>query len=291
MDKETYFIQTLIKSGVTEGLGDDGVVICSKGFFKNPSVIIDKLSMPVYALDMFCEGVHFKKEWLSPKIIGKKAFLVNFSDILAMNATPKYALLGISLPKDISKAFILELINGIACVCKEYGVKIIGGDTIKDTHLCLNITMIGEGSKNIIFRKGAKIGDLILHTGVIGSSNKALNYLLKGGKVLKSSRFYNPILRGGFIKDIGKKIHLGMDISDGIYAELNRLSKLNNLNFRLFKPFKKIYNSGEEYEFLFCISPKEYLCVKNIAKKHRLNVECIGKIERGKNIYPNKIWH
>lgn len=295
MDRESYFIRKLINSSISRGIGDDGVV-----FSRNPLhlhrgrgvCISNDIKSPVYAMDLFWEGVHFKREWFSATQLAKKAFLVNISDILAMNAIPKYALLGISLPKNISKSFMDDFISGMIGVCEEFKICIIGGDTICGNNLGVAITMIGEINPRGLFRVGAKIGDLIIHTGKIGGSYAELKRLLKGHQVRdKKSRFYEPTLRAKFIYAMSRFAHLGMDISDGINAELNRLSILNNLCFKLKNPYDKKYQSGEEYEMLFCISPKDYLHAQKIAHLHRVDLTCIGRVVRGKNSYRAISWH
>lgn len=295
MDKESYFIKKLIQSGVTAGIGDDGVVFSNNPLHLHRGrgiALPNTIKSPVYAMDLFWEGVHFKKEWFSPAQLAKKAFLVNISDILAMNATPKYALLGISLPRNISKTFIDNLISGITSVCEEFGLCIIGGDTICGNNLGIAITMIGEIGTRGLFRVGAKVGDLIVHTGKIGGSYAELKKLLKGQGVSdKKSRFYEPILKAKFIYAMSRFAHLGMDISDGINAEVNRLSTLNNLCFKLKNPYDKNYQSGEEYEMLFCISPKDYFRAQKIAHLYRTHITCIGKVVRGKNSYNATSWH
>ncbi|PAF42682.1 thiamine-phosphate kinase [Helicobacter sp. 11S03491-1] len=294
MDKESYFIRRLIQSNITKGIGDDGVVFCNKKSILFPSeefCLFNDISMPVYAMDMFWEGVHFKRGWFSPSEVAQKAFLVNISDILAMNAVPKYVILGISLPKDISNFFIDELVLGIQKICKKFKIKIIGGDTIGGSQLGFAISMIGEGCPKILFRKKAQIGDLIVHTGKIGESYQELIKLLRGGRGNKKSRFFYPLLRGEFIKKIAGFAHLGIDISDGIATELNRLSKINKLHFKLYCPRKRIYQSGEEYEMLFCIAPKDYIKTKILAQKCRLNLECIGEVVRGMSAYQTHEWH
>lgn len=295
MDRESYFIRKLLNSSIARGIGDDGVV-----FSKNPlqlykgrgACIFNDIKSPVYAMDLFWEGVHFKREWLSATQIAKKAFLVNISDILAMNAIPKYALLGISLPKNISKSFIDDFVSGIIGVCQEFKIQIVGGDTICGKDLGIAITMIGQINTRGLFRVGAKIGDLIIHTGKIGGSYTELKKLLRTNQVdNKKSRFYEPILRAKFIYAMSRFAHLGMDISDGINAELNRLSVLNNLCFKLKNPYDKSYQSGEEYEMLFCISPKDYPHAQKLAHLHRVDIACIGRVVRGKNSYRAKLWH
>ena len=114
MDKERLIIDKFSNSFI----GDDGAVVAhERGRW-------------VYSKDLFCEGAHFLAGWLSMEEIARKAMLVNLSDAVVMNAEPKFALLGLGLPKNTSAAQISALRMGFADVCDEYGVSIIGGDTI-----------------------------------------------------------------------------------------------------------------------------------------------------------------
>ncbi|PAF47261.1 hypothetical protein BKH46_04045 [Helicobacter sp. 12S02634-8] len=290
-DIEKFFIQTLKDTGITKGLGDDAVLLTSqKGGYPKPACLPNDINSPVYGMDMFWEGVHFKREWFSPQEIGYKAFLVNISDILVMNAVPKYALLALSLPKDITKGYIRALIAGFVRACREFQIQIIGGDTISAPILGITITMIGQAKRPALLRYGGRVGDLIYHTGTLGSSLKELKNRQRGGVKSLRSRFYSPILRESFIRAIAKFTHICTDVSDGIYAELNTLSNANRLAFKLFQR-KSAYQSGEEYEVLFCIAPKDSVRLLRLAKKYRVRITCIGKLARGHSTYPSYLWH
>lgn len=267
MDREAYFINSLIKRKITHKLGDDGVII----------------GKSVYAMDLFCEGVHFLVPHFSYYTIAKKAFLVNISDILAMGAKPKYALLGISFSHNMTKGDIGELQRGFSDICKEFKIKIIGGDTIKDSKLNIAITMIGDSAKKPILRSKFKVGDIIFHTRDLGRSVKEMRYLYRGGKIPKQSKFFTPKLNPHFIYDILPFVRGGMDISDGLFYELNRISSQNSVKFKFFSPVNRHKaTSGEEYEFLFSIAKSDENRLQRIAKKHRIKLTKIAKMLRGK---------
>lgn len=288
MDRESYFIDELQRRNITYGLGDDGVKIEGK----------------VYAMDLFCEGVHFLKKSFSYKAIAKKAMLINISDILAMGAIPKYALLGISFNKDMKLRDIKDLLDGFECVAREYNIKIIGGDTIKNSKLNIAITMIGESRGREISRHNFASGDLLCMTGEIGNVAKDMRYSYRGGKIAKSSKFLLPRLNASFIYEARKFIKGGMDISDGLFYELNRIAALKHIKFsflngvsgveklpleRKAKRFSTLdrmrAKSGEEYELLFSIKTRDYLRLKRVARKNRLRVKILARILRGKERY------
>ncbi|ARR02013.1 thiamine monophosphate kinase [Campylobacter vicugnae] len=271
MDKE----QSIISNFANNLNGDDGAIIGDM----------------VYSKDMFVEGIHFKSHWLSPKQIGKKAMIVNLSDAIAMNATPKYALLGLGLPKNLSNKYIKELSSGLKECAAQYGTQIIGGDTILSNKLIISLTIISYlNSKKPLIRNGAKIGDIVCYTGVLGGSIKGLRTLLNGGKISSNSRFVTPNLRQEFIKQSAKWIRSGMDISDGLASDLPKITQDRAVKFNK-KLSKFEFISGEEYEMLIVVPPKNIKRVLNQAKKCRVKLNLLGKIINERAKFHGKFTH
>ena len=158
MDKERYIFEKF-RSKLN---GDDCAVIGERAYCK----------------DLFVEGVHFRRGWLSLREIGAKAMLVNISDMIATNARAKYALLGLAVPREIGTREIDELCAGVSETAREWGIRIIGGDTIGSDRIALSVSLIGK-CKRPVFRSGARVGDLIAHTGELGSAGRDLAVLLR----------------------------------------------------------------------------------------------------------------
>lgn len=267
MDREEFFISKLKDSGVTLKIGDDGVLIDNY----------------VYAMDLFCEDVHFIKKHFSYYQIAKKAMLINISDIIAMGVKPQYALLGISFSSHMRPKDIIEFQQGLVDICLQYGIKIIGGDTIKDNKLNIAITLFGKKDKYIMERKGFKANDIVFFTGNLGNVLKDMKFLYNGINISKKSKFYLPDLKTKFIYDILPFVKGGMDISDGLFCELNRISKSNKVRFRFYNKLRKnIALSGEEYELLFSVSHKNIRRLKLIANKNRIRLTKIAKMFKGR---------
>jgi thiamine-monophosphate kinase len=263
LNKEDYFISLLKKNKYN---GDDGAVV----------------GKYVYSMDAFCEDVHFKLEWLSLKQIAKKAMLINISDAVVMNAKPKFALLSIGIPKDFTKSQLNQLASGFNKIAKKYNIKIIGGDTISSDKLNINITLISK-TKQPIYRKGLKNKDLLCYTNSLGSVNQDLQKLFLNKKISKKSKFITPKLHTKFFYEISSYIKVALDISDGLFFELERLSRANNLGFKFFYPINnKIKCSGEEYEILFGFDKKYLKTIKKIAKKHKIKLNIFAKATKGK---------
>ncbi|WP_104691239.1 thiamine-phosphate kinase [Helicobacter heilmannii] len=278
MDLETSFLNALAQSGVAWGLGDDAILLDT--------------SKALYMLDLFSEGVHFKRGWLSYAQIGYKAMCVNISDAIAMAACPKYALLGVQLHRGCNLAQIKDLVTGIARACQEFKIKIVGGDTTLGVYLSLSVTLIAKSTKPLE-RTKIRPKDLLVYTGTLGQSYKDLKALLRGGRVSPKSKFACPKLQNllPFILSVRPFVHAGLDISDGLLAECNRLSKLNKLACKLDKPYNKAYLSGEEYELLLSVPPKHKLALLRRAKQHRIKLNFVGVARRGLSHYRPKIWH
>jgi thiamine-monophosphate kinase len=260
--KEEFFIKN-IKS---KYIGDDGAVV-------NKKLIV--------ASDSFFEDVHFKREWMNLKEIAIKASLVNLSDMIVMNAKAKYAILNVAFPKSLKLSEIKQLADGFNEVAKKYGYEIIGGDTIENEKIAISVTHIGV-SKKAITRK-AKLNEYVAYTGNLGSVNKDLKTLIRGGKISKTSKFIKPQLKDKFFYKASKYITSALDISDGLFKELERISKISNVGFKFLKKIDKhIGCSGEEYEILFTFPKKNLIKILNIAKLTRTKINIIAVTKRGK---------
>lgn len=264
MNKENRFIQMM--SQRNSPIGDDGAIITPW----------------VYSKDIFFEDVHFKRQWLSLYQIGHKAMLVNISDAIAMNGSPKYALIGIAIPKYYSLSDMEEIARGLRDGAERYGIEIIGGDTISNIKLDISITLVSK-TTHPLTRKGMKQGDIIAYTGVLGKSLRHLRYLMSGGKVHSQSRFVAPILRQAFIQKGRRYLRCGMDISDGLSSDMNKLCSLNRLNIRWNKKISKsIGCSGEEYEMLISFPYKYKKAIEKISQQTRTPIHIVGTAVRGK---------
>jgi len=259
-DKEQYLINSLS----SKYIGDDAAVVGDT----------------LYSMDAFFEDVHFKRAWMSMAQIGKKAMLVNLSDAIAMNAQPKFALVTLSLPTDLSYAEIDELRQSLEATAKAYACEIIGGDTIGADKLHISITIISK-SKNPLLRTGLKVGDLLAYTGKLGESKRDLELLFKGEKIAKNSRFFEPVLRAEFISKSRAFLSSGMDISDGLFCDTNKLLDINKYGFVIFDSIDDETGlSGEEYEMLISFNKNDLEAVKSIAEQTNTPLTIFAKVAK-----------
>ena len=271
IDKEHYLINQLS----SKYIGDDAAVVGDT----------------LYSMDAFFEDVHFKREWMSLAQIGRKAMLINISDAIAMNAKAKYALVTVSLPKDLSHDDIDELTQSMESTAKEYGCEIIGGDTVGGDKLHLSITIISKSDAPLL-RTGLEEGDLLAFTGTLGESKRDLDALYKGEKISDRSRFYEPVLRAEFIEKARPFLKAGMDISDGLYCDTNKLLDINRYGFNILKTINdNIGFSGEEYEMLIGFKKENLKVVESMAKSLDLPLTVFAEVAENNNRFRCKSHH
>lgn len=259
----------------SHSIGDDGAV----------------MGKQIFSKDAFFENVHFKRSWLSPYQIAHKAMMVNISDAIAMNAKPKYALLSVAMPKSLAKHEMVALARGFQDVADTFGIEIIGGDTIANSKLDITVTIISE-SKKPLFRSGIKEGDLLLYTGILGQPQRDLKRLMSGGSLHHKSRFISLHVRDEFIHSSRRILRAGMDISDGLFSDLNKLSKLNRCGFTFHNKINRASGcSGEEYEMLVAIPRRNRITILRKAKQSRVPITIFASARRGSFVNPCKAHH
>lgn len=271
LDKEQYLINKLN----SKHIGDDAAVIGDT----------------LYSMDAFFEDVHYKREWMSIAQIGRKAMLINLSDAIAMNAQPQYALVTVSIPKEMTETEIDELTDSMENTAIEYGCEIIGGDTIGGDKLHLSITIVSK-SDTPLLRTGLKEGDLLAYTGTLGESKRDLDALSRGEKIAEDSRFFEPTLRADFVAKARPFLRTGMDISDGLFCDTNKMLDINKYGFDEFDEISdEIGLSGEEFEMLVSFAPEHYGEVMEAAEATNTPLTVFAKVAKNSDRYQCKSHH
>jgi len=241
LTKDLKYVQPSTKKGV----GDD----CAVMDFGGESRVQSQESRVLMTADMLLEGIHFNLEYVPLKHLGYKAAVVNFSDIYAMNGTPTQITVSLGISKRFSVEDIEALYSGIRLACERYKVDLVGGDTCASmTGLTISITCLGTAAaKDIVYRDGAKLNDLICVSGNLGTAYMGLQLLEreriamsgqptpspspKGGENISAfegreyllERQLKPEARRDMIEALraaGVKPTAMMDISDGLSSEL-----------------------------------------------------------------------
>ena len=272
------------------GVGDDAAVVNPE----NKKVLI--------STDLLVEDVHFDLTYAPLMHLGYKAAAVNFSDIAAMNAIPTQITVSIAISNRFSLEAIEELYKGINLACQRYKVDLIGGDTTTSKKgLVISITVIGLADENdVVYRNGAKKGDLVCVSGDIGAAYAGLLVLEREKSEFIANPKMQPQLDGmdyilerqlkpeprvdmvDILKVLKVKPTAMMDISDGLASELKHICKQSNLGCTVYEekipidqqtwdvarsfnmdPTTVALNGGEDYELVFTISQEDYEKVKN----------------------------
>ena len=181
--------------------------------------------------DLLLEGIHFDLTYVPLKHLGYKAAVVNFSDIYAMNGTPRQITVSLGISKRFTIEHIDELYAGIRLACEQYGVDLVGGDTSASvTGLLISITCIGEGEEGkIVYRSGAADTNLVCLSGDLGAAYMGLQLLEREKAV-----YY------GQLDDLQKKMAAAKAAGDE-----KQLSTLKS-QFSIQKDFQPDF-SGKEY--------------------------------------------
>ncbi|GAE16018.1 thiamine-phosphate kinase [Bacteroides pyogenes] len=274
------------------GIGDDAAVL---SYPSEKQILV--------TTDLLMEGVHFDLTYVPLKHLGYKSAVVNFSDIYAMNGTPRQITISLALSKRFCVEDIEEFYAGVRLACQQYHVDIVGGDTSSSlTGLAISITCIGEADKNkVVYRNGAKETDLICVSGDLGAAYMGLQLLEREKTVLKGEKDIQPDFSGKEYllerqlkpearKDIIEKLAAAniipssmMDISDGLSSELLHICKQSNAGCRIYEEHIPIdyqtavmaeefnmnlttcaMNGGEDYELVFTVSIADYDKVSQI---------------------------
>jgi thiamine-monophosphate kinase len=268
----------------------------------------------VVTTDYLLEGIHFDLSYTPLRHLGYKSVVVNLSDVYAMNAIPKHITVSIAVSNRFSVEAIKEIYEGIYLACDKYNVDLVGGDTTSSTSgLLISVTAIGEASpSDIVYRHGAKQGDLVCVTGSLGSAFLGLQILIREKQVFLSDpnmkpeiseknsyliqRILKPEAKRGLIDFFASnqiKPTSMIDISDGLSSELMHICTRSDVGVVIeeanlpfdeqaytqamefsYDPTTVALSGGEDYEMLFTISPEHLDLMMNY-----VDIRIIGEIK------------
>ena len=254
------------------GIGDDAAV-----FRMQPG------RLGILTTDALVEGVHFDPAYTPWDSLGWKTLAINLSDIAAMGGIPRYAVVTLAVADDMSVFDVESLYQGIRRCGDRYKSTVVGGDTVRsEERMMVNITVLGDAEEDrVIKRSGARFGDLLCVTGLLGGSRTGLEALKAGETGYSESvkRFLEPQPR---VKEAGQIIDGMMptsmiDISDGLASEVGHLCRESGVGCVVYKDTipateeaiewsvknglntsEFVASSGEEYELLFTVEPNAY---------------------------------
>ncbi len=250
-------------SSVRVGIGDDAA------FLTNGIVA---------SVDTQVEHVHFKREWLSFRELGYRAVMSAASDLSAKGVETRWILSAAALPMIDDGAF-KALVDGTAEAASDLGACVIGGNLSRASEISLTTTVLGSTSMTPILRSGARVGDSLFVSGMLGE--RALGRFAleaNAGPSELSSRFVNAWRRVRARTDVALTLHVhevsaAIDLSDGLLSDARHLAHASNVQLEIdytlipraddsatfaaslgLKWSDVVLAGGEDYEILFTAS-------------------------------------
>jgi thiamine-monophosphate kinase len=172
----------------------------------------------VVTQDALVEGVHFRLDRMSWRDLGFRAAAVNLSDLAASGAVPDGLIVTLAVPGETEVEDVLEVYEGIA----ESGVPVVGGDTTAAPQLVLSVTAIGR-SERVPGRAGARPGDTLVVTGVLGAA----------GAAFRRGAYLRPPIRLEEGRLLAATAHALMDVSDGLAVDAARIAERSGVRLEI----------------------------------------------------------
>ncbi|MCP1659796.1 thiamine-phosphate kinase [Neisseria perflava] len=221
-----YLQQQSHDTDVVLGIGDDAAII-------RPRAGYDLC----FSSDMLLKDRHFFAD-VKPEDLAWKVLAVNISDMAAMGAIPRWALLSAGLP-ELDEDWLARFCNSLFDLAARFGVTLIGGDTTKGD-LVFNVTIAGELPQGKALRRDkAQVGDDIWVSGRIGLAAAALNCRLKNC-ILPQHVFaeceadlLHPMPRVALGQAILPFAHAAQDISDGLAQDIGHILRASGVGAQL----------------------------------------------------------
>ena len=279
---------------VTVGIGDDAAVV-------EP----ERNRLEVLTTDVVIEGVHFDRKFCDPESIGFKALAVNLSDLAAMGAAPRVALLSLGLPAGLLVADLERMLQSLIALATRHKLVLVGGNIARSPGpLFLDVTVTGTCKRRrVLTRAGGRAGDELYVTGALGAAAAGLVWLRRAdgagpGEGVSSAveRFLRPEprLRFGVIAGRTQAASACMDLSDGLADAVRQMASASGLGAIVEAAALPIHpgateilvepsqilgaalSGGEDYELLLAVPrrrKRRFLAVQRLTK---LSVTRIG---------------
>ena len=282
----------------------DDAAIYDLGFNKHLVVSIDRIPLPY--------GITFGL--LDFEGMGKYFACSTINDVIVKGAKPFAMLVSLGVPKDMTLKQLRSLLKGLHSVASKYGITVIGGDTKPKNSLDLVGTVLGLIDKGFeIPRNGSSSGDIVAITGEIGlftaflcahakqSTRRKIKMLIKELKDEYNRRLEVPFALMRIISRM-KSACASIDISDGLYGDLKKISELSEVGMEIFTdkiPFPIVVPKlakeldipteifaafGGDLQLALVIERKKWRKTVQEITQNGLSLHCIGRVVSGSNV-------
>lgn len=236
--------------------------------------------------------------------VARKSIVSCASDLAAKGVKPHAALISLGLPKGCTRPYVEGLAKGFAGAAKEFGVKIVGGDTNEANGLVIDCSMIGFAEGKVPKRSGARPGHLVIVSGMFGLPPAGLAILMRGAKTTGIFRkqaadsVLEPKPRERFGISLAKYFSSSIDSSDGLAISLYELARQSKVNIVIddipiaegverfarengLDAHELVFHGGEEYEIVATVPKAKLGKAQAAAKKAGVQLHVIGRVQRG----------
>jgi thiamine-monophosphate kinase len=265
----------------------------------------------VVTTDSLVDGVHFRLDWTDWESLGHKMLAVNISDLAAMGAVPRLAVITLGLSGDERVADLAALYTGAGKLADSHGMVVAGGDIVRSpAGLAFHVTALGSTrGGSALRRSGARPGDVIAVSGTLGAAAAGLRLLaLPQGDALRAAataelliaaqlRPQPRVALGAALLEHGATA--AMDLSDGLLGDLPKILAASGVSARLDARLVPVASAlqalfpddwldlalrgGEDYELLFTARPESMPELEKAAAAVGGAVTGIGEIVASEN--------
>lgn len=260
----------------------------------------------VVTTDAIVEGVHFTRTFSTPADIGHKALAINLSDLAAMGATPRWALLSLMLPNATLVSDVEDLVTGLADLAGRYGVSVAGGNmTRTDGPLVVDVTVGGSAKpRRWLTRSGMRPGDELYVSGTIGAAAAGLDMLgqvsglgSQASGCIERHRRPEPRVRLGMAVARARAASGAMDVSDGLADGLRQMATASGVGVRVdanaipvdaearewwqargLEVVGAAVSGGDDYELLFSVPRRRAGALRSVMRRADVPLTRIGVV-------------
>ena len=282
-----------VSSSIVQGIGDDAATWQSAPAMEQ-----------VISTDALIEGVHFRLDWTEWDDLGHKSLAVNLSDLAAMGAIPRVAVVTLGIRGDELVEDLEAMYHEMGALAARHGVVIVGGDIVRvPDERMISVTAIGEVEEGkALLRSTGKVGDVVAVTGTISASAAGLEVLRDPESYRNHTtapRLVQAHLRPEPRIDAGRllvehEVRTAMDLSDGLGGDLPKILEASRVSaviheerlpviaaVRALFPDRWVQlalHGGEDYELLFTVPEERFQEIAQAGESRGITITAIGEI-------------